>query len=565
MDREREAVRRVTAANLHRLTAVPEFNHLVRSLDSIDRGIHWLTRRARRLCMAHKRHSLTLESCGRQLQRDVRHARMVTAESVFPGLRKTVRDLAKEEGKQVELVLEGFDVRADRMVFQALKDPLFHMLRNCISHGIETPDERAAAGKSAVGRVGLRMETTGNRLVIDVEDDGRGLDTRRIAARAVERGLVTGAEIGDRSIFRGKSTGAPHDVQRKMDLSPSSDEWSDDDLVSLIFQPGFSTSETVTEIAGRGMGLSVVQEAAGRLQGDVAVHRNDAGGTRFRLSVPLSVSTHRLLLVCAGEGTYALPVLAVDRLLRVKVDDLETIEGKPVITFRDQPVPLVSLAHVLGQNGEALTSTGKVLHVAVLKSGTRRLAVSVDDFLAERELLIQDLDEFAARKEYFGAVLLNDGGAALVLNPTELLKRSRPAAQPLIVVDAEPRVEKRSPRVLVVDDSFTTRTLEKSILEANGYEVAIAVDGVEGLSRLKCEPFDLVISDIEMPRMDGFSLLEAIKQDARLSSTPVILVTSRDRPEDRERGLDLGADAYIVKQRFDHQSLLETIRQIVDV
>ena len=537
MERERESIRRIAATSLHQMMTMPEFNRLASYFETVDRGVQSLVRRTRRLCAVQKRDSWLLQSRGRQIEQDVRQARMVPAEAVYQGLRKLVRDLAKEEGKQVEFRVSGFDVRADRMVFQTLKDPLIHMLRNCIVHGIESPDQRTEAGKSVTCRVDLRIETIGNRLTIEVDDDGRGIDRDRVASRAFARGLISRADLAEHSA---------------------------EEIENLIFQPGFSTSDQVTELAGRGMGLSVVRDAVTRLQGDVQVCRNEPAGTKFRISVPLCVSTHRVLLVSAGNETYAIPVHAIERLLRVKTGDLETIEGKPVVTFQDRPVPLVSLTSALGLESAGLKVNGNALQIAILGSSARLMAVSVDAFLAERDLLIQDLDGPAASKAYLGAILLEDDNVALVLDPSELLERARPASGMIIVENADPHAEKRTPRVLIVDDSFTTRTLEKSILEANGYQVGIAVDGVEGLNQLKSDHYDLVISDVEMPRMDGFALLENIKKDHRLASTPVIIVTSRDRPEDREKGLDLGADAYIVKQKFDHQSLLSTIRQMVD-
>lgn len=533
LQREHESFRRLSATGLRRLEAMPEFNRVARYFENVDRDIRSLARRTQHLCMAQKRNARGLQSHARQIEQDVGRARMVPAETVYQGFRKMVRDLARQEGKQVELSVVGFDVRADRMVFQALKDPLIHMLRNGIVHGIETSAQRREAGKPEEGRIDLRIETVGNRLTVEVDDDGRGLDHRRIYRQALESGLLP---------------------------TEGSDAHSADQIANLIYEPGFSTSEKLTEMAGRGMGLSVVREAVTRLQGDVQICRKDGPGTRFRISVPLSVSTHRLLLVALGEQTYAIPVHGIERLLLVQADRRETIEGKPVVTFHDRPLPLVRLHDLLRTRR---SEEGDALRIAILRAGSRRLAIQVDDFLAERDLLIQDLDRHAAGGRYLGAVLLEDGTAALVLNPVELLEAQHAGTEHPAIEGPAVKQSKHTPRILVVDDSFTTRTLEKNILEANGYQVGIAVDGVEGLNQLQRERYDLVISDVEMPRMDGFALLASIKQDERLSSTPVVLVTSRDRREDQERGLDLGADAYIVKQKFDHQSWLSAIREIV--
>lgn len=536
MRREHESIRHAATASLRRLDGAAELIRVARYFENVDRVVQALDRRSRQICALHKRASRNLQSSARRVEQDVRRTRMVPAETIFQGFRKMVRDLAHEAGKQIEFRVEGFDVRADRMVFQALKDPLIHMLRNCIVHGIESPQCRREAGKNPLGRIELRIETAGNRLTVIVDDDGRGLDRERIYRRAVESGLLPVRERG---------------------------ETPDRELDNLIYQPGFSTSETLTEVAGRGMGLSVVRETVMRLQGDIQVCRKDSPGTQFRITVPLTVSTHRLLLVALDEQAYAIPVHGIERLLRVRCSDCETIEGKPVITFQSRPIPLVDLGVLLGIARGRSGDGRETRQIVVIKAGARRIAVGVDAFVMERDLLIHDLDAYAANNRYLGAILSEDGNAILVLNPSELWEQVRSGVERAVVESGLPRRTKPTPRVLVVDDSFTTRTLEKSILETNGFHVGIAVDGREGLELLQRERFDLVISDVEMPRMDGFALLAAMKQDDRLSSTPVVLVTSRDRGEDREKGLELGADAYIVKQKFDHQSWLNTIREIV--
>lgn len=537
MQREHETFRLATIADLRRMEFLPEGNRIARYFENVDRDIRVLARRSRQICALHKRTSRSLQAGARRIEQDVAQTRMVPAETVYQGFRKLVRDLAREEGKQIDFRIVGFDLRADRMVFQALKDPLIHMLRNCVVHGIETPDRRREAGKDATGRIELNFETTGNRLTVEVADDGRGLDRERIYRRAVADGVLPSNDRG---------------------------ETMPDVLDDLIFRPGFSTSEKLTEIAGRGMGLSVVRETVSRLQGEIQIVRNDAPGAKFRITVPLCVSAHRLLLVSSAEHTYALPVQGVERLMRIPQADRETIESKPFVTFDGRPIALVDLGERLGVRRCRTADEQPSPWVVVLKTGTRRIAVGVDALSAEQDLLIHDLDAYAANRRYLGAVLLEDGRCAAVLNPAELAGAPSADVPQPDVGDARPRRTKRTPHVLVVDDSFTTRTLEKCILEANGFQVGVAVDGVEGLAHLHRERYDLVITDVEMPRMDGFALLAAIKQDDRLAATPVVLVTSRDRREDQEKGLELGADAYIVKQKFDHQTWLSAIRDIVE-
>jgi two-component system chemotaxis sensor kinase CheA len=537
MEKEWEAVRSVAAGPFRQLAATPGLARVAQYVNHIEHQVKVLSRQARALRLLHQRSAWTLQLLGGQLQQDVRRVRMVAAESVFQGFRKMVRDLARQEGKEVEFRVSGFDLEADRMVLQALKDPLMHILCNAVSHGIEPPGERIDKEKNPVGRVTLQMETVGNRLTIRVEDDGRGIDPRFVAEAAVQRGFLTESEA---------EAAAPAD------------------LVRLIFQPGFSTAREVTGLAGRGMGLSVVYEAVTRLQGEVELRRKEGPGTALLLSVPLSVSTQRLLLVSCQGQTFALPIHGIERLLRIQFQDVETVEGRPMLLDHGQPIALLSLASLLDMGEADVTVADDVFCVMIVRSGTRRVALAVDAFLEERDSLIKALDEPAAQlTKLAGGILLDDGSVALVLNLAEVLKTARPSDRAPALKKVEPAPQKKRSTVLVVDDSLTTRTLEKSILEAHGYDVQIAIDGIEALTRLQAEPVDLVITDLQMSRLDGFGLLEQMKKDQRLARVPVIVVTSMDRREDQERGLALGADAYIVKRKFDHQDLLDTIRQII--
>ncbi|QEL16620.1 hybrid sensor histidine kinase/response regulator [Limnoglobus roseus] len=534
LGREWAAVRGGAAAELRRLAASPEFARVARYLAFVEQEVKTLGKTARGLRRDHRRGAWALRQLGGQVHRDARVLRMATAEGTFQGFGKMVRDLARDAGKEVEFRAVGLDLQADREVLQALKDPLMHMLANAVTHGLERPAERAAAGKPATGRVALRLEAAGNRLRVWVEDDGRGIDPRAVGETAVRRGLLTAAEVAGRSA---------------------------DELARLIFEPGFSTAAAVTGTAGRGMGLSVVHEAVARLQGDVEVLPADGPGTRIVLTVPLSVSTRRVLLVSCRGRTYAIPADAIDRLVRAAPGDTAPVEGKPMFLGGGRPVPVVDLARLLGADGEP-PATNDTTPLAVLRARGRWAAVVVDAFVAERDAMVRPLDGPAARVPTFaGGVILEDGSVALVLNPAELMTDAaahRPA-QPIV-----PALRvKKPPTVLVVDDSLTTRTLEKSILEVHGYTVRIAVDGMEALAALRTELPDLVITDVEMPRLNGFGLLAEMKKDPRLARLPVIVVTSLAKREDQERGMALGADAYIVKRKFDHEELLETIRQIL--
>jgi two-component system chemotaxis sensor kinase CheA len=523
---------------------------LARDLGDHDRAMQWdrlaeawehqfriVAREAKASRRVQHRNSWSIRQLGHELQQEVRDARMVPAESVFGGFRKMVRDLARDSGFQVDVHVSGLDVEADRMVLQGLKDPVMHLLRNSLAHGIEGPDERRAGGKDPAALVGLSFSVADGRLAVVVEDDGRGLDFDAIRAKTVAQGMFSAEEAAE--------------LPRQT-------------LIDLIFDPGFSTSRDVNDLSGRGMGLSVVREAATMMNGTVDVAERKPCGTRFRLSLPLSVSTQRLFLVACQGHTYALPTEGIDRLYRVESVNVATVEGKSVVYLKDQQLPLLSLAHLLDLGETAVKVSRNVVPLVVLKHGERRVAVAVDEFLAIREAMVRDIGvPSSVGTMVAGGMLMEDGSVALVLNPFEIVETFRKSGTTRVLTTVEKPAERRVPVILVVDDSLTTRTLEKSILEAHGYVVRLAVDGLEGLGKLRAEHVDLVISDIQMPRLDGFGLLQAVKADPVLKKVPVILVSSLEAREDRERGLALGADAYVVKRKFDQKELLETIRQIL--
>ncbi|MGA3186790.1 MAG: response regulator, partial [Bryobacteraceae bacterium] len=331
-----------------------------------------------------------------------------------------------------------------------------------------------------------------------------------------------------------------------------------------IFRPGFSTAATVNHLSGRGMGLSVVYETVHRLQGDVVLRTKDDPGASFLLSVPLSVSTSHLLLLCCADQIFGIPTHGIERLYRIRLDKVETLEGRPVVMLEGKPVPLYGLAHLLRIGDESPTLRGDRLPVMVLKSGAKRFAVWVDEFLTERDALIQELGmRLPTTGNISGGAISRDGTVFVVLNPSGLAATCMPSAISQIPRIAKPVVETMASGILVVDDSITSRSLEKSILEAHGYRVRVAVDGLEALEMLRIEKADLIITDIQMPRMDGFALVAALKADSRLKEIPVIIVSSLERAEDQERGLLLEADAYVVKRKFDQTELLNAIRQMI--
>lgn len=478
-----------------------------------------------------------LQQLAGALQQEVTLARMVPAEHVFGGFRRMMRDLARDEGKEIEFRATGLDVRADRMVLQTLKDPVMHMLRNALFHGIEPPETRVAAGKERAGRIALRFALSSGRLELTIEDDGRGIDVQRVLEVALASGFIAAEDAASASR---------------------------DDIARQIFRPGFSTVGAVTDLAGRGMGMSVVYQAVAKLNGSLDLPARPGGGTLFRLRVPLSVATHRLLLIECVDRVLAVPTEGIERLARVRVADVKSVEGRPVVHLDGRQLFLLGLGELLGMPNAAVATHDGVMQVMVLRSGDARVAVAVDSFLSIRDGLIQELGfALPVGSKVAGGTLMEDGSVVIVVSPFQMVESCRNPEGGRSLATLERSAAPKVPTILVVDDSFTTRTLEKSILVAHGYNVHVAVDGLDALNFLRSQHIDLVVADVQMPRLDGFGLLKEIKRDKALGKTPVILVTSLESREDRERGLSLGASAYVVKRKFDQRDLLETIEQLL--
>lgn len=464
-----------------------------------------------------------LLSAAASLKRDMQRLRMVAAEGVLGGFGPMVRELAGEEGKQVRLEVEGMTTLADRDVLHALAEAVLHLLRNAVHHGIEPPEERLAEGKEGEGRLSLSVAAQGGRLVVEIADDGRGIDTAAVQKVAAARGLL--------------ATGDRESLQR------------------LIFLPGFSTARAVTTGAGRGMGMAIAQGVATRLQGSLEVDSAPGRGTRVILAVPLALLAQPLLLLKARGEVFALPVSALGGVHSLSVDDLIPLEGGSAAVIDGVQVRLVDLGALLGLAGRM--RTGRSACVAVINHGPVRLGVVADRFLDVREYVVMALDPPLAEDERLaGSVVLDDGRLVLVLVPAALLSLAVPGKVALVPCAAA------APRrtVLVVDDSSTTRALERGLLETQGYKVLLATNGRDALERMAEEVPWLVVSDIEMPELDGFGLLAAMRGDPRLVAVPVVVVSSRDGPADRARGRALGVVAHLSKTGFDQDEFLNIVK-----
>lgn len=534
MQRDWEFLRKRIPHSTRAGTSEASIDDVNRPLEAMNQELRALDRVLRSARRNHRQNAWTIRSLTGQLQQEVWMARLVSPEVLLQGLRKMVRDLARDESKQIDFQVKAEDTEADRLVLQAIKDPVMHVLRNAVSHGLETPEERRAVGKPETGSLTMTVEPRGSGLSIRVEDDGRGIDLARVADVAAAEGLLSSEQVK---------------------------QARETELLELLFHPGFSTSNSVSKISGRGMGLSAVQESVRRLHGDVILERRRPYGTRVCISVPHSLSSTRLLQVACEEQYFGIPISAIERLVRLPLRSVSEAEGRSTIPFDHMEVPLFRLADLLWTAAPASASEPPILSVVLLKWGGRRAAVVVGDLMAEIDGIIQPIDVPDAPRHIAGGVLLEDGTVCIVLNPVGLLERcARPGARHF--QPAEPEAP-QARDILVVDDSITTRSLEKSILETYGYQVTVAVDGMEALEKLRTAQPSLVITDLEMPRLDGFGLLEAMKHREELKNIPVIVVTSVDASDDRERGIALGADAYIVKRKFDQKELLETVQKLI--
>ncbi|MBV8127547.1 MAG: hybrid sensor histidine kinase/response regulator [Planctomycetaceae bacterium] len=480
------------------------------------------------------------EDLSGRLHHEVLASRMRPLADGVRGFPRLVRDVSRQLGKQVKFEVVGETTGVDRDILDGLEAPLNHLIRNALDHGLEMPEERRAAGKNPVGTIRLEARHRAGMLQIILGDDGRGIDLDRLRAKVVERGLTTASVVS---------------------------RLSEAELLDFLFLPGFSTKEKVTEISGRGVGLDVVQSMVQAVRGSVRVSSQLGKGTRFILQLPLTVSVIRALLAEIAGEPFAFPLNRIDRILMLDRHDIRDLEGKPHMFLDDQPVGLVEAAQVLEL--PAAPRENSRLPVVVASDRSHRFGVVVDRFLGERDLRVAPLDPRLGKVPNLNSSsVLENGWPVLILDVEDLIRSidNLLSGRQIKRLSAEAAVpeEARGPkRVLVVDDSITVRELERQLLENRGYTVDVAVDGVDGWNAVRSGRYDLVVSDIDMPRMDGIQLVAHIKDDARLKAIPVIIVSYKDREEDRIRGLDVGANFYLTKSSFHDQTFLDTVVDLI--
>ncbi|WP_296257583.1 MULTISPECIES: hybrid sensor histidine kinase/response regulator [unclassified Pseudomonas] len=465
--------------------------------------------------------------------------RMRPFADVLAGQARMVRDLGRALGKQVRLEIEGEKTQVDRDVLEKLEAPLTHLLRNAVDHGIETPEQRLACGKPAEGLIRLKASHQAGLLVVELSDDGAGVDLERLR----------------RSI-----------IERKLSPEQTAGQLSEDELLSFLFLPGFSLRDTVTEVSGRGVGLDAVQHMVRQLHGGVELDQQAGQGSRFHLQVPLTLSVVRSLVVEVGGEAYAFALAHIERMVDVQVDQILQLEGRQHFWYEERHVGLVAASQLL--NRPASQGSTDVLKVVVIRELDALYGVAVERFVGERTLVVLPLDPRLGKVQDISAgALLDDGSAVLIIDVEDLLR----SVEKLLNTGRLERIDRRDQsarsqarkRVLVVDDSLTVRELERKLLLGRGYEVVVAVDGMDGWNALRGEDFDLLITDIDMPRMDGIELLTWVRRDSRLQSLPVMVVSYKDREEDRRRGLDAGADYYLAKASFHDDALLDAVVELI--
>ncbi len=490
---------------------------------TIEGVLDHFRRLERELRKADLREQLLIES----LESDIREARLLPLSLLADTFRRVVRDLAESLGKQVRYRTDVAAVLLDRSVLDALREPLMHLLRNAVDHAIESPEERAAAGKPAEGTITLAASLHGDYATLTLSDDGRGLDFQRIRRRLLESGAMTASDL---------------------------ESATDEDLINQIFEPGFTTAPTGT-VSGRGVGLDVVRAVLRRLHGDVEIASTSAAGTTLRLRVPVSISTGRIVTVRAGGHLFGIPSSHVVRTGRVATDRLERFEAGWLLPGSSEAVPVLHLTQLLQLEDLRPAQLSSVLEYLLVAAEDRRVALAVDELVEEGDVVIKPLGyPLTDCPGVLGGAIQADGTAKLILDVAHLA-RQKPAA----ITTQTPAAPRG--RILVVDDSPTTRTILKNLFHSAGYHVRTAIDGIDALEQMRRHPVDVVVTDFEMPRLNGIDLTRRVKAEYGL---PVILVTAREQESDRRQGLEVGADAYVVKSTFDDTSLVSIVRDFVD-
>jgi two-component system chemotaxis sensor kinase CheA len=458
-----------------------------------------------------------------------------------------VREISHEQNKEIDCIISGTELEIDKRILEELKDPLIHLIRNSIDHGISKPQERILQNKPARGSITLAFAARENgQIEITLTDDGKGIDKERLLKAAIKSGIVSSEAAGK--------------------LEPK-------EVLNLIYQSGVSTSSIITDISGHGLGLTIVHEKVAKLNGKISAESETNKGTTFRILLPMTLATFRGILVKVKEFMFILPTMNVDRVIKIEQAEIKTVENHETILIDDQVISVADLGEVMGLPEHTHAGPGKTepgsansnqINIVILVSGAYRIAFKVDDLVDELQVLVKGLGKLLRRvRNISGATILGSGKVVPVLNITDLLKSAVRIKGRKSEAPAGELFVPKTGKILVVEDSITSRTLIKNILETAGYQVTTSVDGADAFTKARTGDFDIVVSDVDMPKMNGFELTAKIRSDKKLSEIPVVLVTALESREDRERGIEVGADAYIIKSSFDQTNLLEIIKKLI--
>lgn len=472
-----------------------------------------------------------------ELREKVLKMRMFPLSTVVDSFHRMVRDMSSGSGKDVDFAIEGGDIELDKKVIEKIGDPLLHIVRNCFDHGIENPEDRAKKGKPTNGSIMLTACYEGGNALIEVSDDGGGIPLEKIKERALAKKLYDKETL---------------------------DKMSQDDLVDLIFRPGFSTSAIITDISGRGVGMDVVKEnIVEQLKGSIEIKTTEGKGSTFSIRIPVTLAIVRSLFVMVSGLKLAIAVNSVTEVIKISKNEVIEVVNKRAVRLREQIIPVFSLDSAL-QLPEKRTSHGADIYIVILALGNEKLGLIVDSLINEEGIVMMPLPKHMEKIDLVAGVTLVGKDEIIVLLHIPKVFALSKRIHEIFPSEKIATKDKKSQHILVVDDSVSTREIEKSILESYGYTVDLASDGIDGFEKAKGFQYDLVITDVEMPRMDGFSLTEKLRKKTNYKHTPIIIVTSLDRESDKRRGIQVGANAYIVKGTFDQSNLLNTVQSLID-
>lgn len=458
-------------------------------------------------------------------------SRMVPLSTIFNLYSRQIRDMAKELGKLVDFTVSGGEIEVDRAIVEALNEPLIHLLRNALDHGIELPLERQKKGKPEIGKISLKATQHKGKITIEVEDDGRGVDLNKIKEIALKQGIIW----------------KEREIKKEIPL----------EIIEIMAFSGFTTCDKVTKFSGRGVGLDVVKKVVEHLNGSWRIFSEPDKGTKVILELPISIALLPSLLIKANGQLFAIPTKWIEEIREIKIEEITKLQNRELIKLNKDSILLLDLNQVIGFSR---LSPRPRIPVVILRYQEYRCAFKIENLVDNQDIIIKPLNKYLKTSLALGSSILEDGTVAIILNVFELVKASGDTKY--YFKETFKPFKKKTLKVLVVDDALITRTMLKNILVSAGYEVTTAVNGMDALKYLAETPFDVVVTDIEMPKMDGFQLTSEIKRHPNLKDIPVIIITSHETEEEKRKGLEVGADAYLLKSKFSQEFLLETIERL---